>query len=154
MGRGRHGFVIVAAALAVVVVGACGSADAPPPLLADFVVDASTAVDASGSFVEPATPPPSCNLGPEGGVCACVDQPLVLDPPTMYFVLDTSGSMSDDNKWRSVQLVVGNLVTAIGPRARFGAATFPNERSSQQCAIGTEVFPPTDGDPMAGTEGS
>jgi hypothetical protein len=153
MGRGCHGFLIVAGAVAVVAAGACGDGVSRPPLLGDPAVDASSPAPASTSFVEPSVAPPSCNLGPEGGVCACVDQPLVLDPPTMYFVLDTSGSMSDDHKWRSVQLVVGNLVTDIGPRARFGAAAFPDERASSACAAGGEVFPPTQGDPTAGTEG-
>ena len=155
MGCGRHGFLILVGASAIGAGGGCGNEPPLPSLLADRPIDASSSVDATASFAEPATAPPMCNLGPEGGVCACVDQPLVVDAPTMYFALDTSGSMSDDNKWRSVQLVVGNLVTAIGPRAKFGAATFPNERSTagDGCALGTEVFAPTEGDPLAGTEG-
>jgi hypothetical protein len=155
MGRGRHGFLIVAAVGGVVAAGACGDEASRPHQLTDFIPDAAAAVDGPGTFVDPPSAPPTCNLGPEGGVCACVDQPLVLDPPTMYFVLDTSGSMSEDNKWRSVQLVVGNLVTQLGPRARFGAATFPNQHvASTACAPGVEVFPPTAGDPVAGTAGS
>jgi hypothetical protein len=155
MGRCRHGFLIVAAVGCVVAAGACGDEGSRPPQLADFIPDAAAPADAPGTFTVSSTGPPMCNLGPEGGVCACVDQPLVLDPPTLYFVLDTSGSMSQDNKWRSVQLVVGNLVTQLGPRARFGAATFPDQHvAGTGCAPGIEVFPPTAGDPLAGTPGS
>jgi hypothetical protein len=95
---------------------------------------------------------PMCNLGPAGGVCACADQPLVIDAPNLYFVLDRSGSMNALNKWGDVQLVLGQLMTSLGPRARVGAAVFPDPTLGN-CAPGVEVFPPHLGDAPAGTAG-
>jgi hypothetical protein len=93
-----------------------------------------------------------CNLGPEGGVCACVDQPLLGDAPTIYFVLDRSGSMLELNKWSNIQAVLEKLVVALGPRASVGAAVFPDPKEDQ-CAPGVQVFPPHRGDAPAGTPG-
>jgi len=94
----------------------------------------------------------SCNLGPEGGVCACVDQPLLGDPPNLYFVLDRSGSMQEDGKWPTIITVLGSLVVALGPRANVGAAVFPDPHSNN-CAPGIEVAPLRRGDAPAGTAG-
>jgi hypothetical protein len=143
---------VAAGAVALAGAGGCGDSGAPP-LLGDDIPEAGAAVDSSERFTASTPTVKSCNLGPDGGVCACADQPLIVDPPNMYFVLDTSGSMNDDNKWTNVQVVIKNLVTSIGPRAKFGAATFPDERSLMECTPGGEVFPPTQGDSPAGTEG-
>jgi hypothetical protein len=120
-----------------------------------------------------------CNLGPEGGVCACVDEPLLGDPPNLFFVLDRSLSMtnawsgSSASKWVTVVDTITTLVTALGPRANFGAAVFPDPRYSsaancdssnppapcQPCAPGVPVFPGVNGIPVvrgdapAGTPG-
>lgn len=93
-----------------------------------------------------------CNLGPEGGVCACTDQPLLVDTPNIYFVLDRSGSMGEMNKWGNIQVVLQQLVIALGPRASIGAAVFPDP-SQDQCVPGTQVFAPRRGDAPAGTRG-
>jgi hypothetical protein len=95
---------------------------------------------------------PMCNIGPEGGVCACADQPLLLDTPNIYFVLDRSGSMAQFNKWANIQLVLQKLVVALGPRASIGAAVFPNP-SQDGCSAGVQVFRPKRGDAPAGTPG-
>jgi hypothetical protein len=94
----------------------------------------------------------SCNLGPDGGVCACADQPLLGDPPNLYFVLDRSGSMQQDGKWRTIVTVLGSLVVALGPRANVGAAVFPDPQYNN-CAPGVEVAPLRRGDAPAGTAG-
>jgi hypothetical protein len=105
-----------------------------------------------------AIPEKSCALGPEGGVCACADEPLLGDPPTLYYVLDRSGSMNDLNKWGTVQSVLDKVMIGLGPRARFAAAVFPDP-SQNACAPGVQVFPlppggPVLGDAPAGTLGT
>ena len=118
-----------------------------------MVEGGSRVVDASTAFVSQTPVEQSCNLGPDGGVCACADQPLVVDPPTMYFILDTSGSMLEDSKWRNVQLVIRDIVTSRSGRARSSARRRFRTRRSGQCAAGGEVFAPRQGDSPAGTLG-
>jgi hypothetical protein len=130
----------------------CGGPDRPPAL-GDFVADVdSGAGDYDAAPLKFTQPVPTCNLGPEGGVCACVDQPLLVDPPNIYFVLDRSGSMNDFGKWQTVRGVLGQVVGALGPRATFGVTVFPNPREDG-CAPGVEVFAPRQGDAPAGTVG-
>jgi hypothetical protein len=94
----------------------------------------------------------SCGVGPDGGVCACADEPLLGDPPTLYFLLDRSGSMNDSNKWLTVQLTLERLMIDLGPRAKVGAAVFPDP-SQDNCVPGVQVFAPARGDAPAGTAG-
>jgi hypothetical protein len=136
------------------VLAACGTPDRPSAfgnVGAVDVVDAGSssgiAVDGSGQF------DPMCNLGPEGGVCACVDQNLVGDVPTIYFVLDRSGSMLVMNKWATVQNTLNELVIALGPRAKIGAAVFPNP-AGDSCSTGVQVLAPRLGDRPAGRAGA
>lgn len=89
--------------------------------------------------------PPGCGVQDDGTACECVDAPLFVDPPTIYFVLDASGSMLADNRWLQVRLTVANVMRSLGPRASFGATAFP--ASSGECAPGVEVLPITSGDP-------
>jgi hypothetical protein len=88
-----------------------------------------------------------CNLGPEGGVCACVDQPqLVVDAPNFFFVLDRSGSMIEPwstvpgtpSKWDTVAREVDQLIAALGARAHYSIAVFPDP-SYNNCAPGVEI---------------
>jgi hypothetical protein len=139
-----------------------GSGSGSPSLLGDGAVTA-----------------PTCNLGPEGGVCACVDQPLLGDPPNLFFVLDRSGSMNNAwnasgvSKWATVVSTITSLVVSLGPRANLGAAVFPDPHYAnvtncesnnptgpcQECAPGLQVFPGVPGvqvlrgDTPAGTAG-
>jgi len=178
-------------ALAVVVCAAalgaplsCGNASHPPPLVDEGAPSGATGGSAGGSggslFGDGAVAVPTCNLGPQGGVCACVDQPLLGDPPNLFFVLDRSGSMNEpwtgstgDAKWTAVVKNLTQLVTALGPRANYAAAVFPDPRHAnptdcnpagptancQSCAAGIEVFPDLPGVPVlrgdapAGTPG-
>jgi hypothetical protein len=115
--------------------------------------------DASVSLVgEGGVPERSCSLGPEAGVCACADEPLLGDPPTLYYVLDRSGSMAQLNKWSTVQTVLDEVMIGLGPRARFAAAVFPDP-SQNGCVPGVQVFPAPPntsaaGDAPAGTPGA
>ena len=130
----------------------CGSS-ARPPGDGSYVPDAEGGLaDASQQFVTTAPTELSCNLGPDGGVCACADQPLLGTPPNLYFVLDLSASMSEDNKWRTIVSAIANLVVDLGPRANIGATVFPDPRYVG-CTAGLEVFPPTRGDSPAGHAG-
>jgi hypothetical protein len=110
-------------------------------------------VDSSGeSFVSTTPTELSCNLGPDGGVCACADEPLLGDPPNLYFVLDRSASMQEEGKWGTIVSAIGSLVVDLGPRALVGAAVFPDPQYDS-CAPGIEVVPLRRGDSPAGTVG-
>jgi hypothetical protein len=128
---------------------ACGEGSAPPALGDDLPLS-SDAGDAGGLLVTDAAPViESCGRGPDGGVCACVDEPLSLDPPTLYFVLDRSGSMNDGNKWITIRGVIGQLATSLGQRAKFGAAVFPDP-TQDGCTPGGAVWPSFDVPPLQG----
>lgn len=126
----------------------CGS-DRPPPAGDPAPVlppRATTAFDTSnGKTVSP----PGCGTKDDGTACECVDAPLFVDPPTLYFVLDRSGSMEVGGKWTQVRFTVANIVRSLGPRINFGVTVFPGR--SNQCGPGTEVLPVTNGDPPSST---
>ncbi len=146
---------VTACALALVAEQGCGASDRPPELGGGVggAPVASASAGSGGAIPsfdnDAATIVPTCDLGPEGGVCACADQRLVVvDPPNLYFVLDRSGSMNDrlagvsgPSKWDTVRSVLANLAVKFGLRANLGVAVFPNP-SENGCAPGTEVFTP------------
>jgi hypothetical protein len=130
----------------------CGAPPRPPTLGDLNPIDAGGSIpaDASTSLVgDGGIPELSCSLGPEGGVCACADEPLALDPPTLYYVLDRSGSMAELNKWSTVQTVLDQVMIQLGPRARFAAAVFPDP-AHDGCAPGVQVFPAPPNTALAG----
>jgi hypothetical protein len=143
--------------MAVTVVVACGSGP-QPRTLGDDPAGSDAGGDEPGLLVTDAGPViESCGKGPDGGVCACVDEPLALDPPTLYFVLDRSDSMNDGNKWSTIRGVIGSLATSLGQRARFGAAVLPDP-AQDDCAPGGPVWPmfgvaPLQGDGTLGAPG-
>jgi hypothetical protein len=140
-----------ASALALALAGACSASERPPLIGLQARHDAG--VEAGPETFQPTAPTKlSCNLGPDGGVCACADQPLVGDPPNIYFVLDRSASMQDDNKWQTIVNVIGSLVVQLGPRANVGAAVFPDPHYNG-CSPGIQVVPLRRGDAPAGTRG-
>ncbi len=129
----------------------CGAADRPPQ---EGALTGSTKDASTSTTFQPSQPTElSCNLGPDGGVCACADQPLLGDPPNLYFVLDRSGSMYEMNKWVTVVRAVGELVVQLGPRASYGATVFPDPMNDSSCGPGAEVFATAQGDAPAGTAG-
>jgi hypothetical protein len=100
------------------------------------------------------TKPPGCGAAPDGSQCECLDVPLFVDPPTLYFVLDRSGSMRVDDKWTRVRVTIGKIVRGLGPRANFGAAMFPSGTSDNTCLAGDEIMSVRPGDPpSSGTDG-
>lgn len=129
-----------------VVVSACG--DDHPPRLGDPTIAWEAGPDAP--YFDGGTPPPTCDLGPDYGVCACTEARLLGDAPNLYFVLDRSGSMLDGNKWKTVRNVIVQTVTALGPRINVGAAIFPTDAT---CGPGKEVLAVRPGDAPAGVFG-
>jgi len=130
----------------------CSAPDQAPGLGNAILGDSDAQVPDGGyDFGFDGSPPKRmCNLGPDAGVCACLDVPLLTDVPNMYFVLDRSGSMSEFNKWTTAIKVVGDVVLKLGPRASYGIATFPDPRTNQ-CAPGIEVMSTRRGDSPAGS---
>lgn len=154
VGRAASSAVRIGLALAVsagVVTAGCGvSNDHPPPLL-DPGMDGGHADGGMTFDFDATSKPPGCGVGPEGGVCGCLDLPLLVDAPNLYFILDRSGSMNDLGKWNTVRSVIGQVILKLGPRANYGAAVFPDP-AQDNCATGVEVAPVRQGDP-AGTYG-
>src|SRR5580704_6782208 len=146
------------AATAVGVIGllvACGSTDRPPIDTSGFGGppsgdDAGAAIEGGRTRLDdPEAGPPSCDAG---DVCGCLDLTLLGDPPNIYFMLDRSGSMNDLGKWTTVRNVVVQVIEALGPRARFVAAVFPDPQQDV-CNVADQVMPLMQGDVPAGTFG-
>ena len=98
------------------------------------------------------TSPPGCGVLDDGTACECVDAALFVDPPTIYFALDSSGSMAIDDRWTQTRLTVADVMRSVGPRANFGAMAFPAGNGGQ-CSPGVEVLAITPGDPPSATDG-
>ncbi len=133
-------------ALGAALFAACGSKH--PPL-----VDESTTggPEGDGGVFADLDARPNCETMADGGPCGCLEMSFLTDAPNLYFVLDRSGSMTEDNKWQTVRNVVATTVQKLGPRIKFGAAVYP--KSSSSCASGIEVMPVRSGDSPAGTRG-
>jgi hypothetical protein len=142
-----------AALTAGIAVGACGSESRPALLFTGADTPGATVGSpGDGGLGRFDAAPPSCGLGPDGGVCACLDLSILGAAPNLYFVLDRSGSMSDGGKWDTVRSVVVDVMRQLGPRANFGAAVFPDP-TADTCGPGVEVMAPRRGDAPAGTYG-
>jgi hypothetical protein len=147
--------VVGSALVAGLCFAACGTSQ-PPLATSEFGGspddrDAGQAEGAAPSLLED-TGAPSCEAGVQGDVCGCLDLDLLTDPPNVYFVLDRSGSMNDSNKWATIRNVIAQIMADLGPRARFGAAVFPDP-TQDLCSVGKQVMPLTLGDVPAGTYG-
>jgi hypothetical protein len=57
----------------------------------------------------------------------------------VYFILDRSGSMTQDDKWNTIRSVVASAVSRLGPRIAVGAAVYPTP-GGPTCGAGAEVF--------------
>lgn len=154
---------MAASLVAIVVASGCGDDAARPPLLVESVQQGPGSAqepDGADLLAAPEASVPACTIGVNGGVCACVDEALAGDAPNLYFVLDRSGSMAEDNKWSTIIQVIGQIVTALGPRAVVGAAVFPDpylaanqDNLPSACEPGIEVFAPQLGNAPSGTPG-
>ena len=139
----------VAGTLAVTWIAGCGSSDRPPPAADTFVEPGSVGGSSSGFGGDGGVLLPGCGAKADGSSCDCVDAPLFTDPPNIYFVLDRSGSMLEDDKWGSVRTTVVALARGLGPRARFGAAMYP--WTTDACTPGREVMKTRLGDAPSAT---
>lgn len=101
--------------------------------------DTDNGSSSSGSFVTDGA-----------AICgADVHQPIT-HPPSIYFVIDRSGSMLDidpesgDTRYERVTAAAVSMVEDIGGLVRTGAALFPSPEASdlEECESGIEVFKP------------
>ncbi|MDB4941415.1 MAG: CglB [Labilithrix sp.] len=130
--------------LTLLAFAACG--DERPKPTNSFSTSGGAVSGGSPGFGDASVALPGCGEQESGGYCDCVDAQLFTDPPNLYFVLDRSGSMADDNKWTQVRGVVAQILRGLGPRANFGATVFPGF-AQESCAPAVEVLPISPGDP-------
>ena len=135
-------------------IAACSSTANPPGLTAAASASASGAGGAGGaggdSFLGTGggnTPPP-----PDAGfLCGQLITQVHKDPPNVYFVLDTSGSMGtpvgNSTRFALVHSAAVQLVETLGGLLNIGAALFPLAVTNDDaCHTGGEVLPVTPGD--------
>ena len=147
-GRARAAGCLLAGLITLI---ACGSER--PPVSDGTYVSSSSGGGGGGPFNDAGIPKlPGCGAQENGGYCDCVDTPLFADPPNIYFVLDRSGSMAENNKWGQVRQVVAQVLQALGPRANFGATVFPGFAQSA-CAPPKQILVISPGDPPGGGAG-
>jgi hypothetical protein len=132
-----------------------GCGDERPPVTNGTTAPQRAGGGGVGTTDEPKdTRPPGCGTEPDGTQCDCLDAPLFIDPPTIYFVLDRSGSMGSPDKWNQVRVVVGKIMRGLGPRANFGATMFPGSSTFNACVPGEEIMTVRNGDaPSSGVDG-
>jgi len=138
---------IASALLGLVGVGStagCGSGR--PPAAEDRTYNPGNASGGGVGFQDAGTRLPGCEPKDDGSHCDCVDVPLFADAPNMYFVLDRSGSMAEENKWGRVRVVMAAILRGLGPRANYGATVFPGYEQDS-CAMPREILPISPGDP-------
>jgi hypothetical protein len=87
------------------------------------------------------------------GYCGNQVHALTLQPLTVYFIFDISGSMSTPvsggTRYSLVQGAAVSLVNDLRYVIKAGAAAFPLQSSENPCAPGGEIFPPALDAPQA-----
>jgi hypothetical protein len=155
----EHRATMIVAAVGLAGALACSSQSHAPPLTSG--ADANFPIDGGGDVpvgfdVAGDGATLSCGQSEDAGIlCACTE--IATVPPTLYLVLDASGSMSEiieepsTSKWDLVRLALLDGATgalrALGSRIAVGAAVFPGHGAS--CSPGSQVFPVTVGSPTA-----
>src|SRR5262245_33255982 len=99
--------------------------------------DAGLDIQIGGSIGAP------CGIEPDTPICGDQVIPAIEDPPNLYFVIDSSGSMGEllpgsaRSKYENARIAVSVLLDAIGHRVSYGAAIFPSfEDSPDGCLPG------------------
>lgn len=132
--------------LSALAIGCAGREN--PGLIPDGLVDGGTSDVFEDDFDPNKPPPPDAS-----GLCGNEIIETRTSPPTLYFVIDRSGSMADvsngQSKYISLEIAVVDLVRRIGSRAKFGAAVFPGLDPDDSCRAGEEVFSPKLGDSLS-----
>jgi len=154
-------------AAAAWVVLACSSSepDRPPPWSGEPEGGAGPALGEDGVDLEPECEgPPS----PDTSVlCGAQTVPVIVQKPTLYFVVDVSGSMEEPlaepdataeelarapTKLEASQEALLTLTLEHGHRIHYGMATFPGPDTDDVallgCAAGREIFEVREGDPL------
>lgn len=140
-----------AALVGPLLLGACGAKDDhPPPLSGRPSSGGSGSIGGTGGDECEGPPEPDAQ-----GLCGNEVVPVVQEKPNLYFVLDSSGSMSLDiegggTRIGAAKTAITNLLHELGHRIRYGLATYPGERDNiaGTCATGKEVFKTQEGDPV------
>jgi len=145
----RTKLAIVALAVALGLGGACGGDDRAHPYA--FPDSGVTTGGGGGIDTGLMDGPPSPDAP---GLCGNLVIPALEDPPNLYFIVDRSGSMSDNwpgssyNKYQNARIAIGKVLRAIGHRVRYGAAVFPQPGGViDGCGAGAEAFATQPGDP-------
>ena len=118
---------------------ACSSAVERPDPAALARPRGTNSADGNGAVDLP--PPKDC-----GEICGETFLHELQTPPNLYFLVDRSGSMgalvdgASLNKYDMARKVLGDLLSVIGHRVRYGASIFPAHTDS--CTGGLEVFVP------------
>ncbi len=147
----RARLAAVAVALATTAAfGACdgGETFGPPP--------SGTSTSSGGSGGDDFLPPD--DGGPPdldaAGLCGNQLHETIANAPNVYFVIDSSGSMSvtvgGKTRYALVRNAVLDLARSLGALINVGAALFPGD---DECMPGAEVMPVTPGDPYTGSDG-
>jgi hypothetical protein len=167
-----HGYVsklAPGAALALLLALGCETRERAPPYVGGTAGEGGTE---SMPPLDP-DPDPACEGPPTPdtkGLCGEQVVPVVVNRPTLYFVLDVSGSMietlkngdsipgSDRNadgwvtKLEASQAALVSLTLDLGHRIQYGLATFPGPDADGAtllgCGAGQEAFASRDGDPL------
>lgn len=153
MGAGARAAVVATIGVLFAVAASCSSQSHPGHYLAtdDAFVPFDGGGDLGTSFDVATDTQLTCGQSEEAGIlCACTEIKTV--PPTLYVLLDDSGSMSDviegtSSKWDLIRYALldnkDGALRAIGNRLAVGAAIFPGHGGG--CAPGAEIFPITVG---------
>lgn len=140
--------VTLEALVLVTLATACGQGR-PPPLDEDSsTLSSSSGAAGAGNKTTVCDPPPPPDIA---FYCNNEVVPVQTNKPNVYFVLDGSGSMQDnfagESKLLRAKFSIRDVLLEVGHRIRYGAAVFPDTGNSV-CALGTQVFPTTEGDPQ------
>ncbi|MGZ5966947.1 MAG: hypothetical protein ACXWP4_04720 [Polyangiales bacterium] len=149
----------IASGLATLLLVACSGAEQPAASLSEPVVEAgppetSPIVYETGiSEAAPVDTAVDCKVAQDDGtICSCTE--VGQNPPTLYLVLDRSGSMADQGpgttstKWKMIRdALVGDagVLRKLGSRVKIAVSWFPSPSFDDVCNSGREVVPPTVG---------
>lgn len=160
----RSSLVSLIVAVAVLALGCGGGAERPPPYQ-PFPGDDDGLGGAGGNTTQgnlsDCDPIPQID---DSDACDSATVNLLLQRPTLYFVLDTSGSMIDrvasgsGSKLKAAQSALRTVVREVGYRINYGMATFPGPELDDDelldhgiawgCEPGEEVFAVEPGDEL------
>lgn len=120
----------------------------PPPPSQGYGGSGAGGGGPGGALFDAGAPPPPA---PDAsGLCGNQFYQIISDPPNVYFVLDVSGSMGDivgtQTKYAQVQEAATKVVESLGDFIKVGVAIFPLDATEENpCAVGGEIYPPTQG---------